>query len=288
MNVQNIKIKACQVFWGGEDLGYIDGAIELATEETVFDITTHQTGTQVIGNIRTGLSVEVTMNLKESDVAKLKKILSASGGAHTPEGSGTTELFGWGTEKQFTGTFADAKRLVLHPMDMGDSKAEDWNFWKAYPILNGSLQFSGEEAQTIPLTFKIYMDTTKPKAINMFAIGDGSQIADQGATAAVKASKKIQDILWVAKTAGAAGNNIEITYADTNSGGGASVSVANGTEITVSIEAGVTTAGTIADAVSGHAEAGALVEGIVDPQDENRPQDATDGAIALEGGADAT
>ncbi len=178
MDVTNIKIKPCQVFWGGEDLGYIDGSIELTTEESVYDITTHQTGTQVIGNIRTGVSAEVTVNLKESDVAKLKKILTASGGTHTPEEPGASELFGWGTAKQFTGTFADAKRLVLHPIHMGESKAEDWNFWKAYPLLNGALTFSGEEAQTIPLTFRIYMDASKPSAINLFAIGDGDQIAD--------------------------------------------------------------------------------------------------------------
>jgi hypothetical protein len=176
-NVTNVKIKACDVTWDGEDLGYIDSEIEVSTEESVFDVTTHQTGTQVIGNIRTGFSAEVTLGLKESDVAKLKKIITASGDTHTV---GSEELFGWGTSKQFTGTFADAKTLVLHPKANGEDKSEDWNFWKAYPMIDGSLTFSGESAQIIPVKFKVYMDDTKPDEINMFAIGDGSLLDEAG------------------------------------------------------------------------------------------------------------
>ncbi len=105
------------------------------------------------------------------------------------------------------------------------------------------------------------------------------------ATDAVAASKKLQDILYTAKTAGAAGNAITVTYEDGNTGGAASAS-ASGSDITVSIEDGVTTAATIASAIASDTDSNALVSTAVDAGDESDAQAA--GTTTLENGADAT
>lgn len=105
---------------------------------------------------------------------------------------------------------------------------------------------------------------------------------------AVKAELKVLgDILYRAKTAGVAGNSIEIEYVDTDAvnDGTAAVSVA-GTVITVDIQEGVTTAETIAEAVNAHGGASALVEAIVDEGDEDDAQGLFT-KDALEGGADS-
>lgn len=176
-DITNIQLKACDVDFGGIDLGYLDGNIELTFEEPVQDITSHQTGPQVIGNIRLPKTAEITLAMKETTIAKLKEVFGSAGGTHTPTGTGATEVFGFGSSKDFTSTMPDAKRLVLHPLGAGTSKAQDVTAWKAYPQLNGAIVFSGEEFQTYPVTFKIYPDTTKPAEINLLAFGDTSQTA---------------------------------------------------------------------------------------------------------------
>lgn len=100
----------------------------------------------------------------------------------------------------------------------------------------------------------------------------------------VKSFKKVQDILYTSKLTGTDGDDITITYTDTNTGGAASVSVSTHA-ITVSIEAGVTTAAAIAAAIAAHAPSNALVGCTVDTGDESDPQDAIT-AQTLTGGVD--
>lgn len=155
------------------DLGLLDGDIEVSFEETLFEVTAHQTGTSKIADLRQGVSAEVALTLKESDKAKYKEIFVSSGGAHTP--SGGTEVFGWGKSRQGSNTIVQARRLVLHPVRLDSSdKSDDLCFWKAY-VMPESLVYSGENPKTLSLSFKCYLDEEKPDEIEMFAIGDWSQ-----------------------------------------------------------------------------------------------------------------
>lgn len=99
---------------------------------------------------------------------------------------------------------------------------------------------------------------------------------------AVAASRKIQDILYTAKTPGTGGNAITIAYANTNTGGAATASVV-GNAITVSIESGVTMASAIAVAIAASGAANALVSTVVDAGDETDPQ-VTAASANLQGG----
>lgn len=170
--VANMKLKPCTVTWNTQDLGYTEGDIEVSFSENLTDITSHQTGTDVLGQIRTGKNVEVKLTLKETTVAALKRVFSASGGVVTP--SGGTDAVGWGTDKQFTSTVGDAAMLVLHPIEMGIGKTEDTTFWKAYPMVE-SINYSSENLSTVSVTFKVYRDDSKPAAISFFCFGDGTQ-----------------------------------------------------------------------------------------------------------------
>ncbi len=106
-------------------------------------------------------------------------------------------------------------------------------------------------------------------------------------TAAVKASLKIQDITYTAKTAGTAGNSTTINY---NTGGtaGSEVVTVVGAAISVAMQDGVSTADNIRDAIENSVAAAALVDLTVDSGDENDVQAVFGAAVALANGAAAS
>ena len=160
------------------DLGYCDGDIELTHEENYVDVTSHQTGSQVLGNIATGNTMSVTVNLKETAVAQLRKILATGeGDAMIPDGTGasSTEVLGWGTSRQFKQNFSRARKLVLHPVVLpASNKSRDVTIWKAFPKV-GSLAYSGENILQIPVEFAVYPDYSKQDKVRMAVFGDASQ-----------------------------------------------------------------------------------------------------------------
>lgn len=161
---------------GNLDLGLLDGDIEVAFEEKLFEVTAHQTGVTVLADLRQGVSATVSLVLKESDTEKLNELFAkAAGGSHTPVAG--TELFGWGTSKQGSNTIIQARRLVLHPVRLlAADLSEDLCFWKAYPLPE-SLTFSGENPKIASVSFKTYLDDSKPEEVKLFAFGDWSQLA---------------------------------------------------------------------------------------------------------------
>ena len=82
--VANIKVEPCNVTWDGDDLGFIDGDLEITTEEQSVDITAHQEGSQLLDSIRTGNTVSIALVLKEAAIAQMQRLLQAGGEAATP------------------------------------------------------------------------------------------------------------------------------------------------------------------------------------------------------------
>ncbi len=160
---------------GGDfDLGLLDGNVEPAFEEKLLEIMAHQNGSTPLADLRQGVGVEVKLTLKECDSDHLRAIFArASGGTDTPAAG--TEVFGWGKSRLGQSTLPQSRRLVLHPVVLADADyTRDLCFWKAYPIPD-SLVFSGEDPQTLGVTFKCYLDDDKPDAISLFGYGDWSQ-----------------------------------------------------------------------------------------------------------------
>ena len=160
------------------DLGFTDGDIEISHEENYVDVTSHQTGTQVLSAIHTGNTMSVSVSLKETAVSQLRKILAtAEGDAMIPDGTGvsSTEVLGYGTSRQFKQTLGRARKLVLHPVVLPSSNlSRDVTIWKAYPKIS-SLTYSGENIQMIPVEFAIYPDYTKQDKVRMCTFGDSTQ-----------------------------------------------------------------------------------------------------------------
>lgn len=156
------------------DLGLIEGSVDLSTGEDLSEVFGQQFGTQKLDDIRSGLNIEaVTIELKESTVAKIKEILSAGGSTYTP--SGGTEVVGWGSKKRFLPVGTDARYLNIHPRRLASSdRSADWTFWKAYPNLSG-INFSGEDQQLISVEFNFYPQIRYAEEVETFVFGDWQQ-----------------------------------------------------------------------------------------------------------------
>lgn len=157
-----------------DELGCIEGDIEVSFEESFIDVTCHAEGITPVAQLKNGVSsVELTMNLQETSKEQMKKMFVKSGGSFIPDGG--TELFGMGTFKNFENMFKYATKLRLHPVRLLDGDLSgDYTFHKAIPNLTG-LNFSGENVFALPLTMKVYPAQGVDSRINYFAIGDGSQ-----------------------------------------------------------------------------------------------------------------
>jgi hypothetical protein len=160
---------------GSLDLGFLSGNVESSFEEQLLDITAHQTGTTVLSALRQGVSASITLTMQQATVAKLKDLFARTGGgAHTPAGGGATELYGWGTSRQGDNAIPQSRRLILKPVNAVD-ESRTLCFWKAYP-LPSSLVLSGEEAKTLEVEWRLFLDDSKPSEISYFAFGDYTQL----------------------------------------------------------------------------------------------------------------
>lgn len=159
---------------GNVYLGLIDGDITITPSSSKFDITSHQTGTSIIGQIYQGFDAAVELTLLECTKKIYDAMIKLSGGAtFTP--SGGTEVAGYGTGQIGSSALLRSRTLRLHPVSkISTDLSEDWYFWKASPEVGG-ITISGENPQTLPVTFTAYPDTTKQEVIDIFVKGDGSQ-----------------------------------------------------------------------------------------------------------------
>lgn len=160
------------------ELGYLDGDVEVGMDEQLFDITAHQTGTQLLGQLRTGVTAgPISLTLKEAIAAKLQALIQKGIGAeYTPSGgSAVTAVGALAGSKQFQNVTADGGKLVLHPTkNAATAYGDDLCFWLAYPNLN-AVTFSGESNKTVSIDFAIYLDQSRVNEGSLFVYGDHTQ-----------------------------------------------------------------------------------------------------------------
>lgn len=158
------------------ELGSFEGDIELALTESLVDVTSHQTGAQILTSLRNGRNIDnITIPMLESEVAKLKTFIEASGAIVTP--SGGTEVAAWGSEdtKAFGNITENCRKLVLHPVRRAASDlTEDMCFFRAYPLLSG-ITLSAESPRVVNVEFKIIPDQLLRKDARVFVYGDHTQ-----------------------------------------------------------------------------------------------------------------
>lgn len=156
-------------------VGLLDGDISISgLTRTPVDITAHQNGTTVLGQIFTGSgNPELSFTMKEVTYARYEKILRYGPGAFYPVAASSTPGVGGGRYGQFGS--AKSVRMVLHPIRLGIAdKTNDYCFWKVALDLD-SITFSGENIATLPVTAKAFEDDTKVAPVSVWMYGDWSQ-----------------------------------------------------------------------------------------------------------------
>lgn len=151
------------------DLGLLQGNVEPSAGPALQEIKAHQYGVTPIATLSQGFDkIECKTVLLETDTAKLKEIYSVYGGSYTP--SGGTEVFGSGGITIGRNILVDAARLVLRPVNAVDNTT-DMVLMLCIPVPD-SLSFSGENPQTLSITWKGFLDTSANSNVNAIAFGD--------------------------------------------------------------------------------------------------------------------
>ena len=173
VTVANVLVQPMEVTWSASSLGLTEGDIEITFTEDIVDVTGHQEGTNVLSGIRTGKRAEVSITLKETNLALVKYKLQQSGQSITASG-GATSVVGWGSGRDFTQVLTEAAALKFHPVtNASGDYSEDITFWKAYPKPD-SFVFSGENPSTLSIEFLIYPDTSKANSARLGVIGNAT------------------------------------------------------------------------------------------------------------------
>lgn len=156
--------------------GCIQGDIEMSGfAQSKVEITCHHTGTTIQDERISGYEKPVlAFTLQETDKASLQKIMVYYGmPVFTPVGADKEAVFGYGPAN--VGSSNPKVLINMHPVELDSSdKSEDWNVWTAELSLD-TFNFSGESVSVFPATFNIFPDTTKPKGIQFFMIGDAAK-----------------------------------------------------------------------------------------------------------------
>lgn len=149
------------------ELGLLDGDVSFDPSVETLDVTAHQTGAVVQSQLITSVGGTVSLTLKEYKPALYREIFEAIGGKVA-----TTDVVGFGSVMVGKNLLGVAKRLKLKPVYKGaDEEDETYTVWKAVPSL-GSITFSGENPNTLPLEFTAYIDDAQNTAVNVWAYGD--------------------------------------------------------------------------------------------------------------------
>ncbi len=158
----------------GGDLGKTAEGIEITLESQTGEITSNQTGAQILDEIGQGQLASCSAAFIELSKERLETLIAgAVGGTFTPVAG--TKLIGGGSSKLFQSLKALGGKLILHPIRLPSTdRSRDFVFWISAPKPE-TINYSGTETQQLNCTFTAYVDETKPSDVNLYAIGDWKQ-----------------------------------------------------------------------------------------------------------------
>lgn len=134
---------------------------------------------------------------------------------------------------------------------------------------DGGLSLSSSDGALVGVSLGKSMSDHKKTSV----VRDGNRVPLALTNEGTKSSLTVGDLTFEALTEGTDGDSITITLADTETAGAETVSV-DGTDITIGMEDGVSTAQQIADAVEASEAASALVTVTIAGGEESTAQDA--------------
>lgn len=159
------------------DAGPTNGDITLTIEEQTQEVTAPQTGDYVLAEIRRGVRVSMSFELKSTAAANIRDAINYYGGTFVTDDSSASVISGYGTKNLYKSTDDVASQVILRELDYAEANdaSQDFTLHKAKLKL-GEMTLSAENELVLPIEVVGYLDKTKYSGLNMFTYGDASKV----------------------------------------------------------------------------------------------------------------
>ena len=147
-HVKNIKLGACKVSFGGVDLGYTKGGVQVEIATETLKVTVDQLGQTTISELIQGRNITITAPLAES---VLKNMVDLMPGSTLSSGEDTVTI----TSAQGVNLIDVAKELVLTPQDATDYVL---TIPKAATAGNFTMTYQSDDVRVFSVEFSAYPD----------------------------------------------------------------------------------------------------------------------------------
>ena len=147
-HVKNIKLGACKVSFGGVDLGYTKGGVQVEVATETQKITVDQRGQTVVSEVVMGRNITITAPLAES---VLRNMVDLMPGSTLSEDDNSVTI----TSAQGVNLMDVAKELVLTPQDTTDYVL---TIPKAATAGNFTMTYQSDDVRVFSVQFSAYPD----------------------------------------------------------------------------------------------------------------------------------
>ncbi|AFS59699.1 Ig domain-containing protein [Shigella sonnei] len=191
-HVKNIKLGACKVSFGGVDLGYTKGGVQVEVATETLKVTVDQQGQTVISELVQGRNITITAPLAES---VLKNMVDLMPGSTLSEDDNSVTI----TSAQGVNLINVAKELVLTPQDTTDYVL---TLPKAATAGNFTMSYQSDDVRVFSVQFNAYPDDegvlgkmSGPKPVKNVTITPESPSVKVGATVQLTANFTPDDVV---------------------------------------------------------------------------------------------
>ncbi|HCP7380267.1 TPA: hypothetical protein OFU72_003633 [Escherichia coli] len=147
-HVKNIKLGACKVSFGGVDLGYTKGGVQVEVATETLKVTVDQLGQTTISELVQGRNITITAPLAES---VLQNMVDLMPGSTLSEEDNSVTI----TSAQGVNLIDVAKELVLTPQDTTDYVL---TIPKAATAGNFTMTYQSDDVRVFSVQFTAYPD----------------------------------------------------------------------------------------------------------------------------------
>lgn len=167
-DTKNVKLGVCTVTYGGVDLGYTKGGVDVEVATETHEVMVDQFGKSPINEYIMGRSCTVKVPLAETTLENLVKIMP--GATLVTDTVDTTKKKVVVENGIGISLLDEAKELILHPVANASTNKSD-DFVIPLAGTGGNLQYAYklEEERIFNVTFKAYPD---PDDKTLFIVGD--------------------------------------------------------------------------------------------------------------------
>lgn len=171
-NTQNVKLGVCRVTFGGTDLGFTKGGVEVSVETQTHEVTVDQMGDTPINEYITSRSCTVTVPLAETTLENLVKVMP--GATLVTDTKESTKKYVTVPTATGQSLLKVAQVLILHPIANADNdKSDDFTVMRAATAGAMSYSYKLDDERIFSCEFKAYADEDG----NLFKVGDTSAVA---------------------------------------------------------------------------------------------------------------